>query len=93
MPEARTRQLVDDLEEVVGRNLERRDQRLLHRSRQLVEAPLVIAAFEDMDLGEWHFESPIQVASAGRSLGASLMGMWMSAAPSASMMSMYQSQS
>ena len=33
------------------------------------------------------------VASAGRSFGASLIGRWMSAAPTASMMSMYQSQS
>ena len=35
----------------------------------------------------------IYVASSGRSFGASLIGMWISAAPIASMMSMYHSQS
>jgi len=37
--------------------------------------------------------SPQPACSAGRSFGASLIGRWISAAPTASMMSMYQTQS
>src|SRR5882762_2805988 len=53
--EALARQLVDDLEEVVRRNLQDADQRLLHRLRQLAETALVVLTFEDMNLCEWHF--------------------------------------
>src|SRR6266850_4565966 len=52
--EALARQLVDDLEEVVRRDLQDADQRLLHRLRQSSEAGLVVAAFEHMDFCEGH---------------------------------------
>jgi len=54
--EAVARKLMDDLEEVVGGNLEDVHQRILHRLRHVAEAALVVLTFKDMNLCEWHLQ-------------------------------------
>src|ERR1700686_4901633 len=56
MQEAVARKLMDDLEEVVGGNLEDAHQRILDRLRHVAEAALVVSTFEDMNLCEWHLQ-------------------------------------
>jgi hypothetical protein len=54
--EAVAGKLMDDLEEVVGGNLENAHQRILDRLRHVAEAGLVVLPFEDMNLYDWHLQ-------------------------------------
>src|SRR4029077_1568579 len=54
--EAVAGKLVDDLEEVVGGNLENAHQRILDRLRRVAEAGLIVLPFEDMNLYDWHLQ-------------------------------------
>ena len=54
MTELAPRQHVNELEEVLGRNTQSADERLLDRPRHFVEPSVVVLAFEDVDLGDTH---------------------------------------
>lgn len=58
MAESAPRRFLDDLEEVVGRDLQDVQERGLNRDREGIEALVVLAGFRQVDAGEGYGGTP-----------------------------------
>src|SRR5690348_10094257 len=66
MAELALRQNVNDLEEVLRRDAQRADERVLNRARHLVQTSFVVLSFEDMNFRERHVLSPLLIVTVSR---------------------------